>query len=105
MPKFFVEKAIEINAPTSKVWDILTSPEHTSEWAFENSGGTEFHIESDWTLGSPVLWKAQDGKVIVGGNVTAVEPNTSCVLPSLTFGRKSHPSQKRTETNYVSSFS
>src|SRR5205807_6828368 len=33
-------------------------------------------IESDWNLGSPVLWKGQDGNVIVEGEVTALEPNT-----------------------------
>ena len=33
-------------------------------------------IESDWNLGSPVLWKGQDGNVFVEGNVTAVEPDT-----------------------------
>jgi uncharacterized protein YndB with AHSA1/START domain len=76
MPKLFVEKTIEINAPASKVWDVLTSPEHTREWAPEFSGGAAFHIESDWKLGSPVLWKGQDGNVIVEGKVTALEPNT-----------------------------
>src|SRR5437899_11574530 len=76
MPKLFVEKTIEINAPASKVWDVLTRREHTGEWAPEFSGGAEFHIESDWKLGSPVLWKGQSGNVIVEGKVTALEPNT-----------------------------
>ena len=76
MPKLFVEKTIESSTPASKVWDVRTSPEYTSEWAPEFSGGAEFHIESDWKPGSSVLWKGQDGNVIVEGNVTAVEPNT-----------------------------
>lgn len=76
MTKLFVEKTIEINAPAAKVWDVLTRREYTGEWAPEFSGGAEFHIESDWKLGSPVLWKGQDGNVIVEGNVTALEPNT-----------------------------
>ncbi len=76
MPKLFVEKTIEINAPASKVWDVLTRREQTSEWAPEFSGGAQFHIDSDWNLGSPVLWKGQDGNVIVEGEVTALEPNT-----------------------------
>lgn len=76
MPKLFVDKTIEINAPASKVWDVLTSPEQTSEWAPEFSGGDEFHIESDWKLGSPVLWKDQDGNTIVEGEVTALELHT-----------------------------
>ena len=57
MPKLFVEKTIEINAPASTVWDVLTNPEQTSEWAPEFAGGAEFRIESDWKLGSPVLWR------------------------------------------------
>ncbi len=76
MPKLFVEKTIEINAPASKVWDVLTRREQTGEWAPEFSGGAQFHIDSDWNLGSPVLWKGQDGNVIVEGEVTALEPNT-----------------------------
>ena len=75
MEKLFVEKSIKINTPASSVWDVLTKPEFTDQWAPEFSGGAEFHIESDWKLGSPVLWKGQDGSVIVQGNVTALEPN------------------------------
>jgi uncharacterized protein YndB with AHSA1/START domain len=75
MAKLFVDKAIEIKAPASKVWDVLTSPDHTGQWAPEFSGGAPFHIESDWKSGSPVLWKDQDGNVIVEGNVTALELN------------------------------
>ena len=52
MPKLFVEKTIEINAPASVVWDVLTNLEHTSEWAPEFSGGGEFHIESGALEGS-----------------------------------------------------
>jgi uncharacterized protein YndB with AHSA1/START domain len=74
MKKLFVDKTIEINAPRSKVWDALTKREYANQWALEfSSGGPQFHIESDWKLGSPVLWKGQDGKVIVEGNVTALE--------------------------------
>ena len=75
MEKLFVEKTIEINAPASTVWNALTRREYTDQWALEFSGGSKFHIESDWKLGSPVLWKGLDGSVIVQGNVTANEPN------------------------------
>jgi uncharacterized protein YndB with AHSA1/START domain len=76
MGKLFVDKTIEIHAPAAKVWKVLTKNDHTDEWAFLFSrGGPQFRIESDWTLGSCVLWKGQDGSVIVEGNVTALEPN------------------------------
>ncbi|AGK54180.1 SRPBCC family protein [Bacillus sp. 1NLA3E] len=76
MNKLFVDKTIEINAPITVVWDTITKPEYTGQWAQEfSSGGPQFHIESDWTLGSPVLWKGKDGTTVVEGNVTASEPN------------------------------
>ena len=75
MAKLFVDKMIDISAVPSKVWEVLTSREHTATWAPEFSGGSPFQIDSDWNLGSPVLWKDQDGKVIVEGTVTAIEQN------------------------------
>lgn len=74
MSKLFVDKSIRINSPTSEVWKVLTNREYTAEWASEFSGGSPFHIESDWMMGSPVFWKNSDGKTIVEGNVTALEP-------------------------------
>ncbi|WHY87315.1 SRPBCC domain-containing protein [Neobacillus novalis] len=76
MEKLFVDETIAINAPLGHVWAALTKSENTRQWALEfSSGGPEFHIESTWELGSPVLWKGQDGTVIVEGNVTAVQEN------------------------------
>jgi uncharacterized protein YndB with AHSA1/START domain len=74
MPKLFVDKSIEINAPASKVWNVLTNTGYTAEWASEFSGGSPFQIESDWKFNSPVSWKGPDGKVIVEGTVTGLEP-------------------------------
>jgi|SRR5690349_12960579 Uncharacterized conserved protein len=74
MSRLFVDKSIEINSPVSRVWEVLTAPEYTAEWASEFNGGSPLHIESDWKLGSPVFWKDQDSKTIVEGNVTALEP-------------------------------
>ncbi|TME66464.1 MAG: SRPBCC domain-containing protein [Chloroflexi bacterium] len=51
MEKLFVEKSIKVNTPASRVWDVLTKPEFTDQWALEFSGGAEL------------------------GNVTALEPN------------------------------
>lgn len=72
--KLFVDKTIEINAAASQVWDVLTMSEYNRQWALEfSSGGPQFHLESTWDLGSPVLWKGQDGEVVVEGKVTSVE--------------------------------
>ena len=74
MPKLFVDKSIEINAPIARVWEVLTERDFTAEWAPEFSGGSPFHIESEWKINSPVLWKDSQEKTIVEGNVTALEP-------------------------------
>jgi uncharacterized protein YndB with AHSA1/START domain len=74
MSKLFVDKSIEIDAPVSKVWEVLTARRYTSTWAPEFSGGSPFLIESDWKPGSPVFWKDSEGKTIVEGNVTTLEP-------------------------------
>ncbi len=46
---------------------MLTRPDLTSLWAPEFSGGSPLR------LGSPVLWKDQNGNSVVEGNVTALE--------------------------------
>jgi uncharacterized protein YndB with AHSA1/START domain len=40
-----------INAPTGRVWSVLTDPDAIKEFMF----GTE--IETDWTVGSPIVWR------------------------------------------------
>jgi uncharacterized protein YndB with AHSA1/START domain len=76
MSKLFVDKSIEIHASAQRVWDVLTVREQTAGWASEFSGGgPALFIESDWAVGSPVLWKDKKGHVIVEGNVTASEPH------------------------------
>jgi uncharacterized protein YndB with AHSA1/START domain len=74
MSKLFVDQSIEINAPVSNIWKVLTERESTAKWAPEFSGGSPFQIESEWNPGSPVLWKDSEGKTIVEGNVTALQP-------------------------------
>ncbi len=74
MSKLFVDKTIEIDALPFKVWDVLTKPEYTSQWAPEFDQGAPFHIESDWHIGAPVRWLDEDNQAIVEGNVTRMEP-------------------------------
>lgn len=76
MSKLFVEKSIEIHAPAAKVWEVLTKKDFTVLWATYFMNGAEFYIESDWQLGSPVLWKDKADKVIVEGTVKKIEPKT-----------------------------
>ena len=50
-----VSSNVEINAPASKVWEIITDP------AYAKILGSEFdknaYVESDWKLGSDVYFK------------------------------------------------
>ena len=44
-------KTIQINAPTSKVWDALTNPEFMKKWMAE----TEIDILTEWKVGTPMV--------------------------------------------------
>lgn len=72
-PRLIAEKAIEINAPASRVWTVLTNPQFNEKWAalFAAKGP----IDSDWKLGSKVLWRNAEDQVYVTGTVIALEPN------------------------------
>lgn len=77
MSKLYVDKSVEIHASSARVWDILTSRVHTQEWASEfTAGGPRLHIESQWVLGTPVLWKNEKGATLVEGEVTACVPHS-----------------------------
>jgi uncharacterized protein YndB with AHSA1/START domain len=76
MAKLFAEKSIEIQASARRVWDVLTTRDSTAEWASEfTAGGPSLHIESDWSVGSRVLWKDRKEHVFVEGIVTAAQPH------------------------------
>jgi len=63
-----VRRSLTIKAPASRVWEILTDPEHTKKYMF----GCE--AVSDWTIGSPLIWKgAADGVIYVKGQLLALE--------------------------------
>ena len=48
MSKLFVNQSIEIDAPVSKVWEVLTRGEYNAEWAKEfSSGGPQFHLDDN----------------------------------------------------------
>jgi uncharacterized protein YndB with AHSA1/START domain len=46
-----VTKTVNIDAPTSKVWEALTNPELMKKWMFE----AEIHIITDWKVGTPIV--------------------------------------------------
>jgi uncharacterized protein YndB with AHSA1/START domain len=67
-----IHNEILIKAPASKVWDILTNPEHTKKYMF----GCE--ALSDWKPGSPLIWKMMhEGKefIPVKGKILNIVPD------------------------------
>ncbi len=66
-----VKNTIDINAPIDKVWDALVNPEKTKVYLFGCA------TESEWTPGSPLLWKGEyegNPMVFVKGNVLEIDP-------------------------------
>ncbi len=75
-----VENEILINAPLTKVWDVLTNPEETRKYMY----GCE--TVSDWKPGSPLLWRAEvEGKVTVFVKGTIVNIKPGHLLAYTTF--------------------
>ena len=66
MKELIIKKSIKINSNSTKVWDVLTNPEHTKEYMF----GCE--VISDWKIGSPIIWKGLDGKVYVKDKIVGI---------------------------------
>ncbi|TDW96150.1 SRPBCC family protein [Dinghuibacter silviterrae] len=66
-----VRNNITIDAPAATVWDALTNPEQTAKYMFGCAA------LSDWTVGSPLVWKGNFNGVeliAVKGTVTGIRP-------------------------------
>jgi len=69
-----VVNTILIHAPLQKVWAAMTESEYTRKYMFNCS------VETDWKVGSPVVWKMlHEGQEIipVKGSVHAIDPGHS----------------------------
>ncbi|HEU5364658.1 MAG TPA: SRPBCC domain-containing protein [Hanamia sp.] len=69
--QLFIKNAIDIDAPASKIWNVLVNPEETKKYMF----GCE--TISDWKPGSDLLWQANyegKGTVFVKGKIIEIEP-------------------------------
>lgn len=67
-----LKHTLEIDAPPSEVWRILTTPELVREWAAAYNDGLS--IRTSWKEGDPVTWKEPDGATRACGRVAAFQP-------------------------------
>ncbi len=67
--------AITIDAPPSRVWDVITDPAAAKEFMF----GTE--LVTDWAVGGPIVWRGEwEGKDYEDkGEVLEVKPGERLV--------------------------
>ncbi len=63
-----IKKAIDIHAPKENVWQVLTEDRYNRSWYNTFSEGTK--AETDWQLGSKVLFSDDSGNGIIGKIVT-----------------------------------
>ncbi len=64
-----IRQSIEVEAPVSTLWRVLTENEFIRQYMFG------CNAESDWKPGSPLLWKgAADGVLYVKGRVISIDP-------------------------------
>lgn len=73
-----IRTTTQVKAGKEKIWDILTDPQYTKQWASAFSPGT--YVETDWQEGSEVVWKDATGDVGAKGIVTTHVPNSQLIV-------------------------
>ncbi|WP_337186843.1 SRPBCC domain-containing protein [Phenylobacterium sp.] len=63
---------LDIDAPATEVWRVLTNPELVREWASAYADGLS--IRTSWREGDAVAWKEPNGATRAAGRVAAFEP-------------------------------
>lgn len=64
--------SLEIDAPATEVWRVLTTPELVREWACAYQDGLS--IRTSWREGEPMAWKTADGDLRSTGKVAVFKP-------------------------------
>ena len=74
--QYVATSAIRIEAPTGRVWSVLTDHDAIREFMF----GTD--VVTDWTVGGPIVWRGVwEGKAYEDrGNILEFEPGRRLVV-------------------------
>jgi uncharacterized protein YndB with AHSA1/START domain len=67
-----LKHSLDIDAPATEVWRVLTNPELVREWAAAYVDGIS--IRTSWREGESVTWKEPDGATRAAGTVAAYKP-------------------------------
>ena len=72
---YVATSSVAIDAPASRVWDVITDPAAIKEFMF----GAD--VVTDWTVGGPIVWRGQwEGKDYEDkGFILEVEPGQRLV--------------------------
>jgi uncharacterized protein YndB with AHSA1/START domain len=100
MTKLIAEKSIEIAAPAAKVWAVLT--QRSSEWS--DLFGAKGPVESDWKVGSDVLWRNADGVVYVTGRILDAQPSKLLRFSVRSTQREMQPVSGRAEDDITQTY-
>lgn len=67
-----LKRSLEIDAPPTEVWRVLTNPELVREWAAAYQDGIS--IRTSWREGEQITWRAPNGATCAQGTVAAFQP-------------------------------
>jgi uncharacterized protein YndB with AHSA1/START domain len=70
-----IERSVEIDAPPSVIWRVLTTRELVREWAAAVVEDIDIH--TTWRVGAPVTWRAPGGGVVRQGVIADMTPERS----------------------------
>jgi uncharacterized protein YndB with AHSA1/START domain len=71
MENLIAEETIEIEAPVSVIWELLTDPDKIKKWF---PGKMDFKSEGILEMGNEMYWKNSNGKTFAKGTVIEIEP-------------------------------
>lgn len=99
MSALLVNKAIEISAPASRVWDTVTKPDLIKKWLSDDA----MDVISDWNVGGPIVFTGvwHGYKIKDEGEILAIDPEK---LLRYSYWSKSSRLPNNSENNSIIAF-